>query len=64
MRTSVQEIRLMLKKAEESHGLPAATLERIYLEEARVVYKGNRRDVFKNLRDILSESVKGSSDEN
>jgi len=63
MKPPAEEIRAGLRKAEQEHDLPEGILWRIYIEEARVVHKGNRRDVFKNLRDFLSEAVKEKANE-
>jgi hypothetical protein len=63
MKTPVEGIKIMLQKAEEVHDLPKGILWKVYLEEARVVHKGNRRDVFKNLRGFLSESIRESPNE-
>jgi hypothetical protein len=63
VKTPIEGIKKMLKKAEEAHELPDGILWKVYLEEARVVHKGNRRDVYKNLRGYLSELVKESTNE-
>lgn len=47
------EISETLSEFEGKYGLKKGTLQDIYDEEARVVFKGVRRNVIKNLRQIL-----------
>jgi hypothetical protein len=55
-----EEIRRLLDEAERDYRLKEGTLRAVYLQEARVVYMGRRRDVYRNLREIIADAAEES----
>jgi len=52
---SSSSIRSVLDKYENKFKFPSGTLTGIYDVEARVVYMGRRRNVFKELKEIVQQ---------
>ena len=59
MRATKVEIEETLKKMERKHKLRKGVLSEIYDEEARVVFLGRRRNIFKNIRRIVKDGLAG-----
>lgn len=57
MSTPQEEIRALLEETERKYNLKDGTLTSIYADEARVVFMGRRRDLFKRLREIISQAA-------